>query len=518
MKKESTVALTKTPGFGKLLNAYIEGKNTALPSPIFDVKKGIEAKKNFPHRALLKTCLIEQNKGVSLSEKTRKNIELLGEKNTFCMTTGHQLALAGGPLFVAYKILTTIKLVNEAKKTNPDYHFVPVFWLASEDHDKEEIDHFSLFGKTIKWETNQTGAVGNFSTNGIADVLEKMVAETNGLDQSLAEKLKKAYAQKDLSSATRYLVNELFGEYGLVIIDGNDINLKRLFYPVIERELREKIAHASVKITNEKLVKAGFEPAIDPRELNLFLLAENDRRRLEFNHDQIETVDGGNTWKLAEFIDFASKNAERISPNVLLRPIYQETILPNLAYVGGPAETEYWLQLDDLFSALDLPMPQRVLRVCATVSNAKNLEKIKEAGLTLEDVFGDEAGLVKKITTLLGGENLDFTNEKLDFDALFTKLAIKAKAVDPTLEGAVNAEKARQEKALEGVFGRITKAEKTKQESAIGRIVKIRNSFLPNGKPQERSTTLLEVKGDLKVFFDAVIEQADLNAMNVFGD
>jgi bacillithiol biosynthesis cysteine-adding enzyme BshC len=517
MKKETTISLAKTPGFGKLLNAYLEGENPVLPSPVFDVKKAIEAKKNFQHRQILTQCLAEQNKDIFLSEKSSKNIELLGEKNAFCITTGHQLALAGGPLFVTYKILTTIKLASDAKKANPEYNFVPVFWLASEDHDKEEIDHFSLFGKTIKWETDQVGAVGSFSTKGIEEMLDKMATETNGLETSLVEKLKKAYSQKDLSSATRYLVNELFGEYGLVIIDGNDGILKDLFFPVMERELdpEEKITYHSVKTTNEKLINAGFEPAINPRELNLFLLSENKRDRLEFNFNMIETVEDSKTWTLPEFTDFAKKWSSRISPNVLLRPVYQETVLPNLAYVGGPAETEYWLQLDDLFKALNVPLPQRVLRICATVSSAKNLEKITEAGLTIEDIFGDEAALVKKITLLLGGDNLNFTNEKNSFDELFEKLALKAKAVDPTLEGAVNAEKARQEKALEGVFGRITKAEKTKQEGGINRMLKIRNSFLPYGKPQERTTTLLELKGDLNLIFDGILE-ADLNVMNVF--
>ncbi|HYG53219.1 MAG TPA: bacillithiol biosynthesis BshC, partial [Flavobacteriales bacterium] len=178
MKKAASVPLSKTPGFGKLLQTYLEGNNALLPSPVFDIKKTIEAKKKFAHRTILQAVLTQQNESIPLSEKSRKNIDLIGNHSTFCITTGHQLTLAGGPLFVAYKILTAIKLTIEAKKALPEYNFVPVFWLASEDHDREEIDHFSLFGKTFKWETDQGGAVGKFSTKGIADVLDKMVAET----------------------------------------------------------------------------------------------------------------------------------------------------------------------------------------------------------------------------------------------------------------------------------------------------------------------------------------------------
>ncbi len=513
MKKANSIDLNTVPGFGKLLKYYLSSSDN------FD-KKSIEKRLifrgEFEHRELLYTLLTEQNKNIILGSESKKNIELLKEKNTVCVTTGHQLTLMGGPLFVTYKILTVVKLVKEYSALFPDHHFVPVFWLASEDHDKAEIDHFTLHGKDFHWETDQTGAVGKFKNDGIISLIETIEKEINGLDTHLLDVFKKAYAQPDLSAATRFLVNELFGSYGIVIIDGDDKNLKQLLLPVIKQEINEKLVYTNVTKTNERLKSNGFEPTINPRELNLFLLTEHDRKRIEFTETGFRTVDDHFVWTIDEFMAYANENPEKISPNVLLRPVYQETILPNIAYVGGPAETEYWLQLDDLFTTCNIEAPQRVLRICNTLINEKNILKLHELGIKTEDLFENEADLIKKVTTLLGGENLNFESEKTELTKLYDQLAKKAKHIDVTLEGSVKAEHARQEKALENLFSKLVKAEKIKQETHINRVLKTRNAVLQSGKPQERSNTLAELSGiELKVFFDLVIASCELNTMNI---
>jgi bacillithiol synthase len=513
MKKANSIDLNKVPGFGKLLKSYLASTNNFDKAAI---EKRLNFRAKFEQRELLHKRLTDQNINLDLSPESKKNIELIKEKNTVCITTGHQLTLMGGPLFVAYKILTTIKLAKEYSGLFPDHHFVPVFWLASEDHDKAEIDHFTIHGKDFHWETGQTGAVGKFRNDGIDALIEKIASEINGLDQNLIEIFKKAYTQPTLSEATRYFVNGLFGSYGIVIIDGNDAALKKLLLPVIEKEITEKIVYINVNKTNEDLKSKGFEPAINPRELNLFLLTENDRKRLEFSNDGIKTVDNEIKWSKEEFSSFAVTNPEKISPNVLLRPVYQETVLPNIAYVGGPAETEYWLQLDDLFIACGIETPQRVLRICNTLINEKNASKLNELGIKTEDLFENEVELIKKVTTLLGGENLNFDGEKKELERLYSQLAIKAKNIDATLEGSVKAEHARQEKALENLFSKLIKAEKAKQETHISRVLKTRSTVLPNGKPQERINTLFETGNQSYLNLLALIlEKGELNTMNI---
>ena len=306
MKKTNPLSLDSVPGFGKLLKAYLSSSNGKLPnSKYFDstiTEELLDFRTKFDHREILFQRLTVQNSALVLSEKTQANILLLKEKNTVTITTGHQLALMGGPLFVTYKILTAIKLSEQYKLAFPAYNFVPVFWLASEDHDFEEINAFTVHGKEFKWETNQSGAVGSFSTQGIRELIHRLENDINGLDPDLLSIFKKAYAKNNLSEATRYLANELFGEYGLVIIDGNDASLKKLFVPVLENEVQDKTTFNNVSLTNKKLEEAGFEPSINPRELNLFFLTEQDRKRLEFANNGIKTVDDSLSWSIEDFL------------------------------------------------------------------------------------------------------------------------------------------------------------------------------------------------------------------------
>src|SRR5690606_31940934 len=159
------------------------------------------------------------------SEFSIKNIELLKSEKTFTVTTGHQLCLFTGPSYFIYKIISTINLAEELKKEFPVYDFVPVYWAASEDHDFEEINHFHLFGKKLEWKSEQSGAVGNFKTKKLETLLpalEEALGKSKNSDY-LISLFKNAYLQhQNLADATRFIVNELFGEYGLVTIDGND--------------------------------------------------------------------------------------------------------------------------------------------------------------------------------------------------------------------------------------------------------------------------------------------------------
>lgn len=509
---QASLNFDQISGFGKLLQSHL---STAKPLDKSTVEAHIKAEQDFKHRDLLVKTLNHQYNGLSINEAVRQNISLLSNSQTFCVTTGHQLSLLGGPLFVTYKILTTVKLAIAYKKLLPAYDFVPVFWMATEDHDKEEINHFYYKGQKYTWETAQTGAVGRFSCDGILPLLENFRKEFPGLPNTLFDVFEKAYQQATLAAATRYLVNALFGHYGVVIIDGDDRELKKLFIPVAQKEISENFVHAQVTEKNKTLQKNGFEPAISPREINLFVHTENDRKRIEIVGENVKTADGSLNWTKADFIRFIHEHPEQISPNVLLRPVYQELILPNIAYVGGPAETEYWLQLDGVFKTLGMDIPERVLRICATVISQQDAGKIDKSGIAPEVFMGNEDLLIKAFLQLNASETLDFTNETETLEKLFGELAQKAKQVDPTLEPAVMAEKARQEKALENIFGRIRKAEKSRHEVDINRLKKLRNQLLPAGQLQERIYGLADLNTtDLNGLFERVTK-LPLGLMNL---
>lgn len=514
---QNAIALQKINGFGPLLLAYLQGHpqlataktDTAL------IEQNIKARQNFGHRDLLYQTVLTQYNNLQVSYEVKQNIDRLKNNNSFCITTGHQLSLMGGPLFVTYKILTTVKLAQEYKKLFPACDFIPVFWIATEDHDKEEINHFYFRDEKFTWQTPQTGAVGRFSNEGIVSLIEHFRAQFPGLQNELLGIFEKAYSLNTLAQATRYLANALFGKYGVVVVDGDDDAFKKIFLPVAEKEITEKFVHREVSLRNKKLTGAGFEPSINPRELNLFLHTGHDRKRLEADNTGVHTADGSMKWGQDDFLNFIKENPGTISPNVLLRPVYQEMILPNLAYVGGPAEIEYWLQLDGVFEALNMAMPARILRICATVIGGAEVEKADRTGLETELFFGDEDQLIKHFLNRVASQSLDFSSEITALQQLFDELATKAKNVDPTLEPAVMAEKTRQEKALENIFGRIRKAEKTKHETDINRLKKLRSVFLPGGKLQERTWTLIDIPDKDRENFMQKALSLDLNIMNL---
>src|SRR5690606_39256438 len=184
------------------------------------------------------------------------NIDWLRDNNTLTITTGHLLNLFTGQLYFLYKIFSAINLAEQLNKTYPTNYFVPVYWMATEDHDFEEINYFNLFGKKVKWDRQASGAVGELSTEGLKEVkqqLKKQFGESENA-KKLISLFADAYTKHDnLADATRFLANTLFYHQGLVIIDGNDAELKKCFIPYAEKELTENLSYKKVSETTERL-------------------------------------------------------------------------------------------------------------------------------------------------------------------------------------------------------------------------------------------------------------------------
>ncbi|MEO1653810.1 MAG: bacillithiol biosynthesis cysteine-adding enzyme BshC, partial [Bacteroidota bacterium] len=279
------------------------------------------------HREVLVEALKEQYQGIDSAPLAE--IERLAEAKTFTVTTGHQLNLFTGPLYFIYKIITTIKLAQELREAYPDYHFVPLYWMATEDHDFEEINHFYLFNKKIQWESSQKGAVGRFKLDGMAAIFEQL--------RDRLPQFEAAYLQADdLSQATIQLVNSLFQEENLVILDADRPSLKALFKDVIQDDLFQGSAQQKVIASSEALEKLGYKSQIFPREINFFYLEEQLRSRLIAQEGGFGVQNEDLSFTEAEVKELLDKHPERFSPNVVLRPLYQEVILPNLAHQCRP--------------------------------------------------------------------------------------------------------------------------------------------------------------------------------------
>ena len=448
----------------------------------------IEEKKSFSsiNRAILSKALFEQYKELKTSTLTDKNIKLLQENNTFTITTGHQLNLFTGHLYFLYKIVSIINLTKELKSEYPDYNFVPVFWMATEDHDFEEINHFYLHKKKISWNREASGAVGELDTQGLDEVY-KVFSDEIGTSKN-ADYLKKLFEDaylkhNNLTNATRFLVNELFSEYGLVIIDGNDKNLKSLFTPYVKNEL---LNQTSFKKVSETIQHFPYPVQVNPREINLFYLDKNLRERIIKEQD-FYTINNTNLrFSESELLALVDSNPEKFSPNVIMRPLYQEVILPNLCYTGGGGELAYWLELKSYFEESKVPFPILLLRNSVLLVSEKQNRKREKLSLSFLDLFEKQPNLINRKTNEFSETDINFSSLKQQLKQQFEQLKEAVQKTDKSFEGAVNAQERKQTKGLENLEKRLLKANKKYFSDRLEQIISLQNELFPNQSLQER--------------------------------
>ncbi len=440
-------------------------------------------------RETLVKVLLKQNDSISLHPAALAGIHSLKESGTYTVCTGHQVCLLGGPMYFALKILSVIRLAEELNLQNAGMKFVPLFWMHTEDHDAEEIASVSLFGKKIRWETKQEGATGRFSLSDIASFISEVLSVfgTSPGATELEALIKRAYDEKNnLATATRIFVNELFGKYGLVILDPDDKKLKEQFIPVVKEELMKHSGFKIVSQTNERLKKLGYEPQVRPREINLFDL--NGKR---------ERVTDGN-----KYISQADTHPEIFSPNVVLRSIYQQRILPNVAYVGGPAEISYWLQYKELHEHFHVAFPVLVPRNSVVLLDANTAAQLTEMGLSPAEMLLSEEELKRKYLSN-SGKATEITEELGLLEDLIGKLAGRAKSVDPALESHVRSEGKKMKKLLDGIREKIHRSVVKKEEINLARISKIKGKLFPGNVSHERVGSFLQYYlSDGDSFFD----------------
>jgi len=440
-------------------------------------------------RQTLVQVLREQYNDLPTIPQVETSIECLASAQTVCVTTGHQLCLFGGPAYVIYKILSTIKLAQVLSNTAPGLQVVPVFWMAAEDHDKEEINHTVSNGKRLQWNTPQEGAVGRFQTDGLNDVFEEWIAtiEQDELRASMRELWSNALKMSTWAQASRAWIHQCFGEWGLVIVDADDERLKRRFMGSIREELLHQHIHTSVTATNSKLVDLGYKPQVNPRETNLFYLSPQARVRIEKQKDAWMTVDGKQQWSWETLQSELELHPENFSPNVLMRPIYQETILPNVAYIGGPGELAYWLQLKNAFERFELKMPALVLRDAAIILNAAQVRRLNKLNLNAADLLSEKSQIIERMV----GSKPDYSDEKDKLRQIYEELAERVGLIDSTLQSAVMAELQRVLTGMEQLQGKAWKASKMKEEQKLTSLERLWDEIYPNGSMQERTNNIL---------------------------
>lgn len=456
----------------------------------------IEKKNQFSDssRQILTNALRLQYKNVQTHENVLQNIAALEEENTFTVTTGHQLNLFSGPLYFIYKIACAIKTSLVLAEKYPAYKFVPVYWMATEDHDFEEIQFFNYKNQKIQWNRESTGPVGRLSLEGLDDVLKTLIPlwSVNQNGHQLLELFENAYLKNEnLAAATRYLANALFESYGLVIIDGDDKDLKQSFAPYVVKELTENTINQEVSKTISAFPKNQVQ--VNPREINVFYITDTIRERIVYENGLWKVLNTAIAKQKHELESWVNENPTCFSPNVLMRPLYQEVVLPNLSYIGGGGEIAYWLELKNAFEAFDVVFPILQVRNSVAVISPKWKRKVEKLGWRVSDFFMEKQSLIFGQIAKLSEVSLNFEPLKMILELQFKFIKEQAEKTDPSFAGALAAQERKQIKGLEALEKRLLKAEHKKHEDTLTRLEALHAQQFPKGILQERVLNFSEI-------------------------
>jgi bacillithiol biosynthesis cysteine-adding enzyme BshC len=449
----------------------------------------IEERKKFSiDRNLLVSTLQKQQ--LKLSSQTQENILALKDENTFTVVTAHQPSLFTGPLYYIYKIISTINLCRKLSYEYSNYRFVPVFVSGAEDHDFEEVNSTRLFNKVIQWETQQTGSVGMMKLKNFDQVLKDLKEILGDKEEAiniynLIDSCFKGVANYGIGAIN--LVNELFKEYGLVVLDMNQAEFKKAFLSHLKKEIFEQASKDLVEQSQMELNELGFSSQAFVRPINVFYMREGIRSRIERTSEGNFEIVGTTLQFTPDELELELNNfPKRFSPNVVLRPIYQETILPNLAYVGGGGEIAYWLERKKQFNHFNTFFPILVRRNSVLWIDENSAGKIRKMGFEVPDIFDDLHQLQKRYIENNSTIEVNIDAEKEMVREAFRIIALKAKEIDPTLEKKFLAEEAKNIKSLDQLGDRLVRAEKQRHEVALNQLQKLNEKFFPNGGLQER--------------------------------
>ena len=494
MFAQQLVPYNQTNSFTKIVIDYLSAAEKlrpfySEPATLEGIAQAIEQKKKQKiNRIALVDELQKQYVDVLANPAVRKNIDLLKQENTFSICTAHQPNLFTGPLYFMYKILHAIKLAGFLKEKFPENNFVPIYYMGSEDADFAELNHTYVSGKKIEWNKKQTGAVGRMLVDNtliqlIDELHSQLYAEVHIAE--VIDLLKRCYTEgKTIQAATFELVNELYGDFGLVVLIPDNATLKRQMITVFADDIFQQTSSSIVAKTSGTL-EQHYKVQANPREINLFYLKDNTRERIIKQGDKFIIHNTEISFTEDELKIELTEHQERFSPNVILRGLYQETILPNIAFIGGGGELAYWLQLKDLFDHYHISFPVLVLRNSFLIIERQWHELIKKFDLGAKDIFNSETQLLDLVIESQGRKP-QLNGELSKVEQVYAQLDELASGIDNTLSKHVAALKAKTIKQLQNLEKKMLRAERKKHEVIQNKITKLKQALFPLNSLQER--------------------------------
>ncbi|RYY69716.1 MAG: bacillithiol biosynthesis cysteine-adding enzyme BshC [Chitinophagaceae bacterium] len=496
----SHIPYRDTRSFSAIAIDYAEGQAALKPfythePDLHGIKDAIAHRKAFAgNRSLLVSYLKEQYSAIQMNPKLQANIDSLLHENTFTITTAHQPNIFTGHLYFVYKILHAIKLAEHLKVAVPENNFVPVYYMGSEDADLDELGEVFINGTHYRWQTDQTGAVGRMKIDKafielIALIEGQLSVEPYG--HEILQQVKKAYTlNKTIEQATFEFVHGLFDKYGLLIFLPDNAIPKKEFNAVVQKELAEQFSSKAVQET-VKGFPEQYKVQAAGRDINLFYLQDGSRERIEKKGDSWILADQSKAWTNEELLLELQNDAKPFSANVILRPVFQEMILPNIAFIGGGGEIAYWLELKKVFEVAGVPYPVLILRNSFLVIDKKTADNIQALEMTAVDFFLPASEILKRIVNKHTTIQLDLAQQKAELNDLYKKIELLAAVADPTLQQHTQALFVAAEKRLIQLEKKMYKAEKLRFEAQQRQIEKIKGKLYPNNTLQERIDNLL---------------------------
>ena len=457
------------------------------------------------HRDAVADVLAEQNRAWGAGPDVLALVEALRQPDAVAVVTGQQLGLFAGPLYTVYKARTAVRLAARlAQETGRPA--VPVFWMADEDHDLAEIQR-ATFARLRGGEAevrhatyddgrdpdDDRGPVGRIvleeEPNARA-LAELEAALPDGPHRAEALRLARdAYVPgRSMRDAFARLLRAFVPD--VVMISADDARLKRLSAPLFAQEIeRWPETLAALEARSADLGAAGFHAQVSPSPVNLFWMGDGSRTPLDPVEGGFTLRGASETQTPADLLRQLSETPEALSPNVVLRPLVQDTLLPTAAYVAGPGEAAYFAQLGPVYKLFGVPMPVIEPRLSLTVVEPAVAKVLDRYGLGLAEVGGDPAALWRRLALEASDLDLDvaFSQARRRMRAALDALDPVATAASPSLAGAAGAARAQVEKALDRLETKTVRVEKQTHDDVRQRLARARAALWPEGHLQERA-------------------------------
>ena len=489
-----------TGAFSRLVYDFVADAQVLRPFQSFrphpsGFRQAVHARSTVPvDRKALCDAIRDTHASRTLTDLQAQHLEELSQEGTYTVCTAHQPNIFTGYLYFVYKILHTIRLAEELSKEIPEQRFVPVFFMGSEDNDLDELGQFRLHDLKLTWLTGQQGAVGRMKVDaGLTDLIRSIAGAYGHLPYGveLVDALEDAYQKGvTIAEATFRFVNHLFASHGLLILQADRASLKRQMIPVFREELISSTSQPLVEAAIAGLEQGDYKIQVHPREINLFYLTDVLRNRI-VRSGQGFVGDGTELqFSREEMLAELEAHPERFSPNVILRGLYQETIMPNIAFIGGGSEVAYWMELKDLFSRFNVPFPVLVLRNSFLLLDQQQADRVAGSGWLIEDLFRPVTDLMNEYVRRVSEHRTDISPEIAEISAVYHKMVDLATAIDPTLRAHVEALGKKTCDRLESLSAKMLRAEKRKHTDMQRRLESIKSALFPGGL-QERYENIL---------------------------